>query len=528
MIHYQTIKVFIVSALIIGSWAAGAAPARSGRAFGGETEQANPQQTRREQMRLEAQATHSQIKSLLGEVLGLAVKNQAPSKALVQQCSQALEENKQNALAYTEIQRADYMLLQAWTGFYQDSLPEALNWSMRACKQDEGSQDAWNSQAVFNMLFGKRPLEPKIERPKMEPEMRRSMSPRPRRNNTVEPQKYDPEPYSTKGVLDFDLLSVRADLFRERFERMEFLTTSGTSVEYVPGRDIFCALFYQSEGAVEDGDPNGPGANGSEMPRTGTFMMQGYTGESGAIGIDSQRQYFLNLMKACKNVKTIKFLQVDTIRPKDLSAISLSSYDNKGIATVIPANPGCNAKRLACDASKPFMMIVDTDGSVKYAGPAAGFAAAFILTKISGQAISLEDSAMGSRLGALGAEPFGEQPFMLRDFGADPNAPTADPNRPQAIRVPERMQAAPGGEPDFPGQELMDEYDAQKLLQLAEMKIEQSRKVRGSNPRDGIIAARKVIEKYPNTPEAQKAKELLRRVPDRYKNQYNITEEELL
>lgn len=526
MIRYKTTRVVIISAvLILGSYS-GAASRGGGRVLGSEANPANSQPSRREQMRLEAQATHQQIKDLLTEVLGAACKNERPSDALLEKSQVALEENKQNALAYDEKQRADYMLLQAWAGYYQESLPEALNWSMRACKQDEASQDAWNSQAVFNMLSGKRPLEPKLEKPKPEMDLRRSMNPRPRRNTNVEVQKYDPEPYSVKGVLDFDLPAVRSEMFRERFERMQCTTTSGRTVEYVPGRDIFCALFYQSAASVEDNDPNGTGTNGPQTPANGASMLQGYTDDSQTVDIDTQRQYFLNLMRGCREARTIKFLQVDTIRPKDLSTLSLGSYDNNGIGTVVAAAPQCNAKRLACDASKPFMMVVDKDGSVKYAGPAAGFAPAFILTGISGQAISLQNSTTGNLHGDMGMSPFGRQPYMLQNFNMDPNAPAADPNRPQAGRGPERMQAVPGMESDFPGQELMDEYDAQKLLQMAQMKIEQSRKL--GNPRDGIAAARKVIEKYPNTPEAQKAKELLRRVPDRYKKEYGITEEELL
>jgi hypothetical protein len=511
---YRTTVIAIVSVFVVFSASAEAA-SRNSRTPAGQTDPAGTQPTRREQMRLEAQATHQQIKDLLTEVLGAAVKNERPADSLLQKCEAALEDNKQNALAYDEKQRADYMLLQAWTGYYQGNLPEALNWSMRACKQDEASQDAWISQAVFNMLSGKRPLEPRIEKPKLETDMRRTMNPRPRRNNQPEVQKYEPEPYSVKGVFDFDLPAVRSEMFRERFERMECRTTSGKTVEYVPGRDLLCALFYQSEGSSADSDPNRPGANGSQNVM-GEFQMQGYTA-SGAVDIDSQRQYFLNVMKSCKDAGTIKFLQVDTIRPKDLANVSLSSYDAKGIATVIPASPESNAKQLVCDASDPFMMIVDKDGTVKYAGPAMGFVPAFILTEISGQPVSLGASGDGG----MGMPLYGEQSSELMEMYQ--NTPAADPNQPQANRQTGQSQAV---REDFPGQDLIDEVSAQKLLQEAQMDIEQSRKL--GDPKQGIAAARRVIELYPNTPEAQQAKELLRIVPPKYKDKYGITPEELL
>lgn len=72
-----------------------------------------------------------------------------------------------------------------------------------------------------------------------------------------------------------------------------------------------------------------------------------------------------------------------------------------------------------------------------------------------------------------------------------------------------------------------DQVRAENLLRIAQLHIEQSRKIRADNPKEGIAAARGVLAKYPNTEYAHKARELLRRVPDRWKTRHNITDEEL-
>ena len=108
----------------------------------------------------------------------------------------------------------------------------------------------------------------------------------------------------------------------------------------------------------------------------------------------------------------------------------------------------------------------------------------------------------------------------------DPNKPAADPNAPAQI---EQIVTPPAskGTPDFPTQSLEDQIRAEKLLQSAQMHIEESRKLRMKNPKQGIEDAREVLKQFPNTEHAQKARDLLRRVPDRWKTQHNITDEEL-
>ena len=72
-----------------------------------------------------------------------------------------------------------------------------------------------------------------------------------------------------------------------------------------------------------------------------------------------------------------------------------------------------------------------------------------------------------------------------------------------------------------------EEIKAQNLLRQGQLHIEVSRKLRKENPGKGIEACRKVLAEYGDTEYAEQAYVLLRRVPYRYKEQYNIKDEEL-
>ena len=129
---------------------------------------------KKEQMRQEASKSFPQLSDALTSILEKVARNQPPEQSAIEEARQLLDENKRNGWAYDDKQKAQFMLLQAWTGFYQDNPVEAVNWSRRACKTDEANQDAWISQVLFSVLNDKRPMKPRKERPRSESRRRRS------------------------------------------------------------------------------------------------------------------------------------------------------------------------------------------------------------------------------------------------------------------------------------------------------------------------------------------------------------------
>ena len=72
-----------------------------------------------------------------------------------------------------------------------------------------------------------------------------------------------------------------------------------------------------------------------------------------------------------------------------------------------------------------------------------------------------------------------------------------------------------------------DQIKVQNLLRQGQLYIEVSQKLPMENPGEGIEACRKVLAEYGDTEYAEQAVALLRKVPERYKQDYNITDEEL-
>ena len=75
-------------------------------------------------------------------------------------------------------------------------------------------------------------------------------------------------------------------------------------------------------------------------------------------------------------------------------------------------------------------------------------------------------------------------------------------------------------------EELQQNIQAQKLYQMAETEFKIARRPLMSFKRC-VDYCRELIERYPDSPEAAKARVLLRRIPERHRKRYNITDEEM-
>ena len=523
-------------------------------AYGTRENELSPKEQRIEQMRQQAEDSAAEIDQVLEDFLELSNKNQRPQQAQIQQAITLLDESKRFAGTFEEEEKAQFMLLQAWASFYEKNTLQALNWSARACKTNEASRDAWNSQALFSMLLGKSPRIPQMDKP--EPKPRPRLNSRRRRNTESEVSKPTVQPYSQQGILDFDIFGVNPRVFRESLGRLQLRAASGETIEYKPGSETLCMLIRQDppitpddandlqqqieqapreliDQAVETMDPQmqldtRQMLEGTDMGAVGGII------QSQASGYEKQKRYLERLMRACEDQSGIKFVQLNTFQPpRQVALNALPDFSQEKIPVVVAAVPESGARQfLGWGQDQPYMAIVDKTGEVKYAAAADGFMPAFILTELTGVPIDLEKKPQHTD-----TEPMQMPEMMMQMMDmmmgkrapnqiTDPNQ-IADPNAPTVKPTTTRTTAVPQQQPDLPTLSLEDQIRAQKLLQSAQMHIEESRKLRMKNPRQGIEDARKVLELYPNTPYADQAREFLRRVPDRWKQRHNITDEEL-
>lgn len=492
---------------------------RRERAIRPGMEQGGIQDEQKLRLKEEAQGAVGRINQTLKSILELAQRNQRPSAQVIQEAESILEQSKLYASVLDDSQKTEFMLLQAWKGFYQKNPVEAVNWSMRACRTNEASQDAWISQALFCMLSDKRPLKPQIERPRSQAQQRRPAYSRPRRNEEVTAVEAKPQPFSEKGVLSFDLMGLRDDLLREQFGRLEFRTASGKKVEYRPGTDTLCMLFWQQGAAADANDVRVRGGSNpaGNFTRNPIEMEPVFPDIAQNTDIESQRGYFKILAQACKNQPNVKFIQMNA----DAIAQELAkdaSIEEAG-AVVFASDPASNAGQFArLNARKPFMVIVNMEGKIKYAGTAGDFVPAFILTELTGIPIPLEQKSQ-QEMGTV--EPMLMTEMFLQPI-ADPNARPADPN---AVRRSSAAVAQPAAAlRQLP---LEEEVQAEKELSYArDLFMELARK-RGMTYTRGVELCREIIRKYPDTRYEQEARVLLRQVPENQRARYQITDQEL-
>jgi len=110
------------------------------------------------------------------------------------------------------------------------------------------------------------------------------------------------------------------------------------------------------------------------------------------------------------------------------------------------------------------------------------------------------------------AELKAKQAKQAKAKGADVKQPAAQPEPPQ----PQIDEI----------EELQQNLQAQKLYQWAETEFRIARKPLMSYKRC-VDFCREIIQRWPDSAEAAKARVLLRKIPERHRQRYNITDEEM-
>jgi hypothetical protein len=170
-------------------------------------------------------------------------------------------------------------------------------------------------------------------------------------------------------------------------------------------------------------------------------------------------------------------------------------------------------------ADKPVLAIVDRTGTVRYAGPAAGFLAPMVADNL------LSSAAMPSlqtyTAPPQAAEQIGQQIATI--VGGQPSPQMLDPT-PEGI---EYTSPQPQLQPPQDSKITVEDFQAQKLLAYAQGLFIPAGRQKFLTSKMGVDLCRQIINEYPNTTYADEARKLLRTVPPHERKRYNITNEEM-
>ncbi|MCF7956133.1 MAG: hypothetical protein K9M75_10050 [Phycisphaerae bacterium] len=433
-----------------------------------------------------------------------------------------------------------YYILKAWNEYFTDNLRDAQEAAMRAFKNSPSSEDARVTMTSITLLAGEKPV---ISVKKKTPA-----------KNTDTYQSYNTSSQGT-NLLDLDVDSLKTDLTDpkapEKILPMELDCLNSTTFKYTPGSESLCVIFWKlsekDTASLSSSEPNNPSARPATARNTQPQYNGGYEDEyamqsgynSYGSAAKSQNPTFMSNTEAFKEMfsdgfgmDNVKFLAVNTdtlaAKQKVVEKLMENPWPWANVMAHDPKSRDTQFKNVVVTHEKPLMVITANDGMIRYAGPAVGFLAPMMLSRLTGGGTNatatntaVSDPSNGqtgvaSKIMGLFGNP---NPGSDKTTAAKPTTavnPTTSVN-PTAVRKavdpePKEMSAS-------------DEYAASKLYENAKAFIQMGRSI--TTPKRGIEMCRELIANYPNTKYSEGARMLLREVPERFRERYGITNEEM-
>jgi len=327
---------------------------------------------------------------------------------------------------------------------------------------------------------------------------------------------------TSKTVLKLPVLAMPGENLGQDFQRVILRNLNGSYFYFEPGQgQILCALLWSTGKKT-----------GSRTMNPNDYIQQMMSGMAKSRPRDQEKvipkpefdlkgnaSQFGDLFTEMVLSGKVGFLSVnqDTIKdPGKLADIVMEG--SWPWSSCVASDPVNQSQWNLTSRVAPVMMMVDTKGKVRYVGPVGGFLPQMLLQAELAQAkagagvpslAALGDLKLGAgqnmealmkqAMEKLGGESAGELPK------ADPNDLLEEPNTAEsetaAAAAPPAVSTGTAGKKSDPfARQLMDVAKVQKKL----------------TPRKAMETYRSVIEKYPNSLEAEEAKINIEQLKKRY------------
>ena len=226
--------------------------------------------------------------------------------------------------------------------------------------------------------------------------------------------------------------------------------------------------------------------------------------------LQSQMSAFGKIFDSQIDNPQIKFVAVNVDQPESRKKVVDRLLQNPWPWAQVMANePESGAEKLKdFDAETPVFVIVDKNTTIKYAGPAEGFLASMVLEKTAGITISQEEADTSEI--------------------ADSNSlPQTTINISEALKQLEANPELMAQITSEGGMLTPEQFQAGKLQSFAEGLFGPAAKKGVITHKQTVELCRRIIKDYPNTPQAEQARQLLRQIPEAERKKYNVTNEEM-
>lgn len=432
----------------------------------------------------------------------------------------------------SEQEKCEYYLLSAWTNYYAGQYKKAMFDATKAAKYDPEDQDAEATRIAMALVNGQFRKIAMAAGKKNENTIfddtasNRSKRTRSRRSSSSS---------AGAGILDFDPDSLQAELLGRKIAPLQLTCLNSSTISYDPETTTLCVIFWKlaSNGQDEDFTRQRPmdlmaefgAAGGGRRSKRG---KRGKTRSESSLEMEIFSDLFINSFEN-SNVRFVA-ANLDAIeaKPDVMSELLENSRPWAQVMVNDHRNTGF-AQFKKVDATEPVVAISGPGGTICYAGSVSGFMAPLLLDHNAATAefLSPQESISSSNRKTAAEEDAIESEEMLYEEMSfeeidDPNSTTTPARR--KLRGRSKTAAPAARQTEDEQDEIYPE--AENWYQMAVFHKESGRLPMLSNKKVSQYC-RMIFQKYPESPQAERARQLLRDMPEEYRKRNKITEEEM-
>jgi hypothetical protein len=460
----------------------------------------------------EAVATAQQeIETQLNTLLAAVNQGTELNKAELTQIAATIKKNQQQLQKMDAKGQAGLHLMNAWMNYFVGELKKAkvaANLAYRADPQDKDAQTTYIIMAIANndvkaaatavTLLRKKPAKPAAK------------------NQQTDASLDTHDKMAGTAILEFDANSLKTELLGEKVGAFEAACLNGTSLPFKGGKTLLVLLWKNADLSTDTATDSGSAPQPMTMP-AGMPGMPGAihrkTAQPSQTGqVLTPLQVYGTLFGREFQSNKIAFLGLNLDVEDQSGAVMETLLKNSWPWPQAMAQDTRNvalASLSSAHIDKPALVVVGPDGEIKYAGALSGF-----LLRV------MAASAQG------GSEATLAMPQTIQTHqDANTSAPAAATQTKEANIPP---AAVPQPTTPQPKAKLSEEDQFNPQAEALYNNAKGQMKMAYATGYGNVVNfCRQILKDYPNTPQAEKARQLLREIPERKRAQYHITNKEM-
>lgn len=490
-------------------------------------------QEKKQQLQQEATTAMTEVDTAYREILTSVNSGQAPSAEVLDKDLKIVAKNRKYLPVLTDSQKSEYHIFSAWVFYFDSKQDKALKQAVSAQKVAPKNPNTLKTRFALSVIY-------KDYASIAEAFTEQNAAPKPHPQNAAAGEEQQSSYQQSDSDIKLDVNAVKTELLGKAFDFNPEPVKADLPPWHSAGQVTAALLWKIDSGELDAFAPVvKPETNEPNAPVS-------FTPEPVAKSIP-EVEAFSKIQTQFSDNKKTSFIGINLNDPakKENLANWLKKGSHNWQACVLSTDQQPKLlSLLGNDSNKPILLVVAPDSTIRYAGSVEGFLPPMVIRGILQNPQEFVEPNEPNKPPAAAqlakvAEP-NSPAVKPAEQPAEPNKPVISPALPPAEvnkTVINTQQPKPVSAPNTVSiqvkhqadEELAaaDDYQAQTLLSNAKTFLQIGSRLPSHEYRNPVEWCRRVIKDYPNTKYAQEAQMLLRNVPKEYRQQYNITDQEL-